>query len=207
MRPPFFGRIRFAVLRPTSKRLLGTDGCAWWSPGMDSLSVKSRSRHIRPLAYPSPRAISSPWSRVKRSSYAIQSKWWDGAACDAALRGPWLRGAGIGGAHAVGDAHLVRLLGEKCPRIRQRNGEIRITARHSRNQNQILRYAALRFRRGGTCHPDPALREKDLLFFAPRDEVGAYWRSLSTPKLGAGASGGSCSLPGKPAGPLRHRAA
>jgi hypothetical protein len=23
-----------------------------------------------------------------------------------------------------------------------------------------------------TCHPDPALREKDLLFFAPRDEVG-----------------------------------
>ena len=25
-----------------------------------------------------------------------------------------------------------------------------------------------------TCHPDPALREKDLLFFAPRDEVGAW---------------------------------
>jgi len=30
-------------------------------------------------------------------------------------------------------------------------------------------FAALRM----TCHPDPALREKDLLFFAPRDEVGA----------------------------------
>jgi hypothetical protein len=29
-------------------------------------------------------------------------------------------------------------------------------------------FAALRM----TCHPDPALREKDLLFFAPRDEVG-----------------------------------
>jgi hypothetical protein len=38
---------------------------------------------------------------------------------------------------------------------------------------QIHRYAAPRFRRGGRCHPDPALREKDLLFFAPRDEVGA----------------------------------
>jgi hypothetical protein len=45
--------------------------------------------------------------------------------------------------------------------------------RHGRNQKQILRYAALHSRRGGTCHPDPALREKDLLFFAPRDEVGA----------------------------------
>jgi len=30
-------------------------------------------------------------------------------------------------------------------------------------------FASLRM----TCHPDPALREKDLLFFAPRDEVGA----------------------------------
>ena len=49
-----------------------------------------------------------------------------------------------------------------------------ITARHSRNQKQILRYAALRSRRGGTCHPDPALREKNLLFFVPRDEVGAW---------------------------------
>ena len=31
-------------------------------------------------------------------------------------------------------------------------------------------FAALRM----TCHPDPTLREKDLLFFAPRDEVGAW---------------------------------
>jgi hypothetical protein len=38
-----------------------------------------------------------------------------------------------------------------------------------RNQKQILRYAALRM----TCHPDPALREKDLFFFAPRDEADA----------------------------------
>jgi len=29
-------------------------------------------------------------------------------------------------------------------------------------------FAALRM----TCHADPALREKDLLFFAPRHEVG-----------------------------------
>jgi len=45
------------------------------------------------------------------------------------------------------------------------------TTRHSRNQKQILRYGALRARRGGTCHPDPAAREKDLFFFAPRQEV------------------------------------
>jgi len=44
-------------------------------------------------------------------------------------------------------------------------------AAFARNQKQILRCAALRSRRGGTCHPDPALREKDLFFFAPRDEV------------------------------------
>jgi hypothetical protein len=25
---------------------------------------------------------------------------------------------------------------------------------------------------GGTCHPDSALREKDLFFFAPRAEIG-----------------------------------
>ncbi len=43
-------------------------------------------------------------------------------------------------------------------------------------------FATLRSPHGGTCHlerrvachPDPALREKDLLFFAPRDQVGAY---------------------------------
>jgi len=41
---------------------------------MDPPRVKSRSRHFRPLAYPSPRAISSPWSRAKRSSYAISER-------------------------------------------------------------------------------------------------------------------------------------
>jgi hypothetical protein len=30
-----------------------------------------------------------------------------------------------------------------------------------------------------TCHPEPALREKDLLFFAPRDEVGAQCYSAA----------------------------
>jgi hypothetical protein len=35
-------------------------------------------------------------------------------------------------------------------------------------------------RRGGTCHPDPALREKDLLFFAPHEEVeDQYFRTPS----------------------------
>jgi len=56
-----------------------------------------------------------------------------------------------------------------------------VTARHSRNQKQIL------LPQGGirmTCHPDPALREKDLLFFAPRDEVVAL--CYSGPRRGGG---------------------
>ena len=52
-----------------------------------------------------------------------------------------------------------------------------------------------------TCHPDPALREKDLLFFAPRDEVGcqcyrselwSFARIVVAHGLGAGREDSRC---------------
>ena len=65
-------------------------------------------------------------------------------------------------------AGSVRATALKSFRVYEAWNSPRHTARHARNQKQILPYAALRSRRGGTCHPDPALREKDL-FSSRRD--------------------------------------